>query len=107
MIPARRLEIPITILILLVVAVMVDGIGKLPNSTVITKGKVVVHSVGETCGGDRVAVLPAGYRLPVRRVGYGKGCVFYEVRLPGGGKGFVYGDSQITVERLAALRHNN
>ena len=100
---ARRLEIPITILIILVAVILMDGIGKLPNSAVVTNGMVAVHSVGETCGGDRVAVLPAGYRLPVHSVGYGKGCLFYEVRLPGGSKGFIFGDAAITVERTASF----
>lgn len=82
---------------------MMDGFGKLPNSALITMGMVSVHRAGESCGGDRVAVLPAGYRLPVHHVGYGKGCVFYEVRLPGGGKGFIFGDADIKVERHAAF----
>jgi hypothetical protein len=79
----------------------------MPETALKTTGTVVVHRSGDACGGERIAVIPAGYRLPVRRLGYGSRCLFYEVSLPGGGRGFVYGDAPVEVERLLAMRQKN
>lgn len=90
----------------LIGSVLIDAAGRLPSLALLTTGSVVVYARGDSCGGERVAVLPAGYRLSVRRVGYGKACIFYEVALPGGGRGFVTGNSPIEIERLVAARRS-